>query len=58
MNIQSLLNDDALAIAIAHDCHDTAHDDRWCATCEARRDGIEEYREELQRRINAERVIL
>ena len=58
MNVQSLLNDDALAIAIAHDCHDTAHDDRWCATCEARRDGIEAYREELQRRINAERVVL
>lgn len=51
MNIQSLLNDDALAISIAKDCHDTAHDDRWCATCEARRDGIEAYREEIQRRI-------
>lgn len=40
-----ILKDDTLAIKIARDCFDPAHDDRWCSTCEARIDGIEAYRE-------------
>ena len=28
---------------VARDCHDPAHDDRWCPTCEARADGIRDY---------------
>lgn len=40
--------DDDLAERIAIDCHDAGHDARWCATCAARRDGIEAYREALK----------
>lgn len=42
--IVARLNDKALADRIAAGCHDPHHDDRWCATCEARADGIDAYR--------------
>jgi hypothetical protein len=38
------LLDDGLAMRVGQACHDPAHDDRWCGTCEARRSAIEEYR--------------
>ena len=47
---QRRIDDDALATRIANDCHDAAHDPRWCATCEAREAGIQEYREALLKR--------
>ncbi len=46
--ILSRLNDDGLAEEVAIDCHDPAHDPRWCPTCEARRDGIEDYRKRVK----------
>jgi hypothetical protein len=42
------LRDDALAARVAADCHDKAHDERWCPTCEARGAGIEAYRAALR----------
>ena len=38
------LEDDELAEKVARDCQDTRHDDRSCSTCDARDNGIEEYR--------------
>ena len=41
------LGDDGFANSIGRDCHDPQHDDRWCATCDARLDGIYAYRAAL-----------
>ena len=48
------LKDDALAIAVATDCHDKGHDTRWCSTCEARADGIEACRAAIEKRVHGE----
>ena len=42
------LRDDALALRVGEKCNDPNHDDRWCATCESRKDGIETYRAALR----------
>ena len=47
------LSDNDLADRVATNCHDGAHDERWCAACEARGDGIDEYREAV---FNAEQA--
>jgi len=44
-NMQAILADDVLAQRVARDCSDPQHDDRWCSTCQARMDGIADYRE-------------
>ena len=43
------LADDELAARVAKDCHDPAHDVRWCSTCAARADGIDAYRSTVSR---------
>jgi len=48
LGLLELLDDDDLAKRVAVDCHDPHHDDRWCPTCEARRDGIEAYQRALR----------
>ena len=45
--LERATGDDALAARIARECKDLAHDDRWCPTCEARSEGIEDYRRAL-----------
>ena len=47
--IVARLRDDALAERVACDCHAVGHDDRWCTTCEARLDWIEDYRRAVLR---------
>ena len=42
--LRQCVDDDGLAKEVACRCHDPHHDDRWCSTCQARADGIEEYR--------------
>jgi len=42
------VQDDGLADRVAGDCGDSHHDDRWCPTCEARRAGIEAYRQRVR----------
>jgi len=46
--VHLLVLDDALAESVATDCHDPAHDPRWCATCEARKAAIDAYREKVE----------
>ena len=41
------LQDEALAMTVAADCGDAQHDIRWCPTCDARTNAIEEYRERV-----------
>jgi hypothetical protein len=45
--LRAALADDEIANKIATDCHDPAHDPRSCSRCEARLDGIDEYRAAL-----------
>jgi len=47
---EAVIADDEFAAKVAIDCHDPqGHDPRWCPTCAARSDGIEDYREALKR---------
>jgi len=46
-----ILDDDDLALSVAQDCHDPAHDPRWCGTCSTREDAINEYREILAKKV-------
>lgn len=48
--IEAITNDD-FYFPIFKNCHDDKHDDRWCPTCEARRDGIEDFIEAVKRTI-------
>lgn len=50
----ALLSDDKLAESIAVKCLDPMHDDRWCQTCSARQDGINDYRDNIIKRLNSE----
>ncbi len=42
-----LLRDADFALKIARECNDTRHDPRYCDTCSARDDGIDDYREKI-----------
>lgn len=42
-----MINDDSIVDEIIKECVATGHDDRWCAHCESRKDGIETYRVQL-----------
>jgi len=43
-SVMDILRDVEFAESIAIRCKDPAHDIRWCSTCSARDDGIDEYR--------------
>jgi len=47
-----ILNNNKLADAIARDCHDKLHDERWCGTCEIRESAIFDYRESIRKALN------
>lgn len=49
VRLVAAIRDEKRATRIAHDCHDPAHDVRWCGACDARSDGIDAYREALER---------
>lgn len=49
--LRDALADDALAKMAAYDCHDKDHDPRWCPTCSARFDGIDEYRDAIKAKL-------
>ncbi len=46
--LKALINNDDLTMSVTRDCHDPNHNDRWCHTCEARMNGIEEYQSKLK----------
>lgn len=45
------LKDDERAEKVAVNCRDQYHDNRWCPTCENRKDGIDEYRAEILKEV-------
>ena len=47
-----IINNDQLADAVARNCHDPAHDIRWCGTCEIREAAIFDYRESIRKAFN------
>ncbi len=46
-HLTATIKDDERAERGGMNCHDQHHDDRWCPTCEARKDGIDDYRDML-----------
>ena len=43
-DILARLRDEDLSIQISQKCNDPWHEDRYCPTCEARLNGIDDYR--------------
>ena len=45
--LQAKLDDDAIVERVMATCTREEHHPAWCAYCEARRDGIDQYRQAL-----------
>lgn len=49
VRLSEIFADDGFAESVAKQCNDRDHDNRYCPTCSARSDGINAYREALER---------
>lgn len=49
--LKELVFGDGVREKVAKDCHDKYHDDRWCATCNARADGIDDFQQAIKERV-------
>jgi hypothetical protein len=46
--LTALIESDDVAEQVGTNCRDQYHDNRWCPTCESRKNGIDDYRTMLK----------